>query len=178
MHSIPDINYHIGITSCTSCTFHASQQTMHPTTEIAFKDDNIRIPCFGHNLHLAVSKAINIDRVSAALSRLRKTISGFTRSSKLLRHLRAKQLALPEHHLIHDAPIRWNSSYDMVERFVEQQQALCAVLAEDRKKWHLMPKDGDITILETLKEVTEPLSPFTDALSGEKLTTLSVLPLT
>ena len=61
----------------------------------------------------------------------------------------------------------------MVERFVEQQQALCAVLAEDRKKWHLMPKDNDITILETLKEVLEPLSPFTDALSGEKHTTLS-----
>lgn len=41
-----------------------------------------------------------------------------------------------------------------------------------------MPKDNDITILETLKEVLEPLSPFTDALSGEKHTTLSsVLPL-
>ena len=61
---------------------------------------------------------------------------------------------------------------------MEQQQALCAVLAEDGKKWHLMPKDNDITILETLKEVLEPLGPFTDALSGEKHTTLSsVLPL-
>lgn len=142
----------------------------------ASKDDYIWIPCFGHNLHLAVSKAINIDSVSAALSRLCKTTSGFTRSSNLLRQLKAKQkqLALPEHHLIHDAPTRWNASYDMVERFMEQQQPLCAVLAEDRKKWHLVPKDSDITIL---KEVLEPLSPFTYALSGENLTTLSVLPL-
>ncbi|KAK0149425.1 Zinc finger BED domain-containing protein 1 [Merluccius polli] len=67
----------------------------------------------------------------------------------------------------------------MVERFLEQQQAVCAVLAENRKKWHLMPKDTDITILETLKEVLRPLSPLTDALSGEQHTTLSsVLPLT
>lgn len=52
------------------------------------------------------------------------------------------------------------------------------MLAEDRKKWFLMPKDSDITVLETVKAVLEPLSPFTDALSGEKHTTLSsVLPL-
>lgn len=31
------------------------------------------IPCFGHNLHLAVNKALDINRVSTALSRLRKT---------------------------------------------------------------------------------------------------------
>ncbi|XP_047144724.1 E3 SUMO-protein ligase ZBED1-like [Hydra vulgaris] len=66
----------------------------------------------------------------------------------------------------------------MVERFLEQQQVVCAVLAEDRKKWHLMPKDSDITVLETVKAVLEPFSPFTDALSGEEHTTLSsVLPL-
>ncbi len=71
----------------------------------AFKEDYIWIPCFGHNLHLAVSKAISLDRVSAALSRLRKTISSFTRSPKLLQQLKAKQkqLALPEHDLMHDA---------------------------------------------------------------------------
>lgn len=35
--------------------------------------------CFGHNLHLAVNKPIEINRVSAALSRLQ----AFTRSPKL-----------------------------------------------------------------------------------------------
>lgn len=35
-------------------------------------------------------------------------------------------------------------------------------------KWHLVPKNRDITTLETLREVLGRLSPFTDALSGEK----------
>ncbi|KAI4830840.1 hypothetical protein KUCAC02_002446 [Chaenocephalus aceratus] len=127
------------------------------------------IPCFGHNLHLSVNKAIDIDRVASCLSRIRKTVSGFSRSNKMSRLLKDKQksLQLPPHKLIHD---------DMVERFCEQ--AVSAVLAEDRKKWHLMPRDTDMTTLEIVRDVLAPLSDFTDALSGEKETTISsVLPL-
>ena len=57
----------------------------------AFQDDYTWIPCFGHNLHLAVNKGIGIDQVSAALSRLRKTVSSFTRSPKMYRQLLRKQ---------------------------------------------------------------------------------------
>ncbi|CAM4652314.1 unnamed protein product [Leuciscus chuanchicus] len=138
------------------------------------------IRCFGHNLHLAVNKAIDIDRVASCLSRLRKTVSGFSRSNKMSRLLKDKQksLNLPQHALIHDEPTRWGSTYDMVGRFCEQQQAVSAVLAEDRKKWDLMPRDTDMTTLEIVRDVLAPLSDFTDALSGEKETTISsVLPL-
>ncbi len=144
------------------------------------KQDFTWVPCFGHNLHLAINKGLDIDRVSGSLSRLRKTVSAFSRSPKMLRQLKKKQkdLQLPEHRMIHDEPTRWDSAYEMVERFLEQQQAVCSVLADDRKKWHLMPKDSDITVLETVKEVLSPVSSFTDALSGEKHATLSaVLPL-
>ena len=138
------------------------------------------IPCFGHNLHLAVGKALGLDRVSKCLSRLRTTVSAFSRSSKMQKSLKKKQesLSLPELKLIHDEPTRWNSTFEMVERFCEQQQAVCAVLAENRRKWHLMPKDCDMATLEIIREVLEPVSSLTDALSGEKVPTLSsVLPL-
>lgn len=108
-------------------------------------------------------------------------MAAFTRSPKMTRQLKKKQkdLKLPEHRLIHDEPTRWDSTFEMVDRFIEQQQAVSAVFAEDRKKWYPMPKDSDITILETVKEVLSPLSSFADARSGEKHTTLSsVLPLT
>ncbi len=109
----------------------------------AFQQDFTWVPCFGHNLHLAINKGLAIDRVSGSLSRLRKTVSAFSRSPKTLRLLKKKQkdLQLPEHRMIHDEPTRWDSAYEMVERFLEQQQAVCSVLADDRKKWHLMPKD-------------------------------------
>lgn len=164
-----DMSYMAGIT-----TDNAS------ANKKAFQQDFTWVPCFGHNLHLAINKGLDIDRVSGSLSRLRKTVSAFSRSPKMLRQLKKKQkdLQLPEHRMIHDEPTRWDSAYEMVERFLEQQQAVCSVLADDRKKWHLMPKDSDITVLETVKEVLSPVSPFTDALSGKKHTTLSaVLPL-
>lgn len=108
-------------------------------------------------------------------------MTAFTKSPKMTSQLKKKQNGLkpPEHRLINDEPTGWDSTFEMVERFIEQQQAVSAVLAEDRKKWYLMPKDSDITILETVKEVLSPISSFTDALSGERHTTLSsVLPLT
>lgn len=145
----------------------------------AFSDCNW-IPCFGHNLDLAVHKGLNVDHVGNTLSRLRRTVSAFSRSAKLTRQLKSKQadLGVPQHKLIHDEPTRWGSAYDMVERFLEQQQAVCAVLADNRNKWHLMPKDLDVSTMEALKNVLGPLREFTDALSGEQHPTISsVLPL-
>ena len=90
----------------------------------------------------------------------------------MVRQLKKKQEELLGkdfiHMLIHDDPNRWDSSYEMVERFLEQQQPVCAVLADDRKKWHLMPKDSDITILEFVKEALSPISDLSDALSWRK----------
>ncbi|KAL1281651.1 hypothetical protein QQF64_000454 [Cirrhinus molitorella] len=139
----------------------ASITTDNATNNKKAFEDYTWISCFGHNLHLAVNKALQVNRVSAALSKLRKTISAFTRSPKLSRQFSKKQkdLSSPDHKLIHDEPTHWSSSFKMVERFLEQQQVISAVLAEDRKKWYLMPKDSDITVLETVKAVLENLYP-------------------
>ena len=63
----------------------------------------------------------------------------------------------------------------MVSRIVEQQQAICAVLVEDRMDWHRMPSENEFSTLESLVEVPKPLSVFNDALSGENHVTVSAL---
>ena len=136
-----------------------------------------RISCFGHNLDLAINKALNVDRVHRAVKRCCSLVELFSRSWKKTRDLREKQvqLGLPEHKLMGDVVTRWGSTYNMVSRIVEQQQAICAVLAEDRKDWHRMPSESEFTTLESLVEVLKPLSIFTDALFGEKHVTVSAL---
>ena len=63
----------------------------------------------------------------------------------------------------------------MIDRILEQQQAVSAVLANDRKNWHHMPTDQEFSVLETVISVLKPLSVFTDALSGEKHLTISAV---
>lgn len=135
------------------------------------------LSCFGHNLNLAISKALGIQRVQTAVRACRHLVEGFSRSWKKKRELKKKQedLELPDHALIHDVVTRWGSTFSMVSRFLEQQQAVCAVLAEDRSSWHLMPKDTTITILEDLSQLLSPLHDFTDALASEKRVTMSAL---
>ena len=93
------------------------------------------------------------------------------------RDLRQKQqlLDLPQQKLKGEVAIRWGSTYKMVSRIVEQQQALSAVLAEDKKKWHKMPSHAEFSILEIVVDVLRPLSYLTDALSGKKEMTASAV---
>ena len=63
----------------------------------------------------------------------------------------------------------------MIARILEQQQAICAVPVDDRKNWHQMPSDREFTTLEIVSQVLQPLSVFTDALSGESQVTVSAI---
>ena len=137
----------------------------------------IRISCFGHNLDLAINKALNVEHVHRAVKGCCSLVEVFSRSWKKTRDFREKQvqLGLEEHKLIGDVATRWGSTYNIVSQIVEQQQAICAVLAEDRKDWHRMPSENEFSTLESLVEVLKPLSVFTDALSGENHVTVSAL---
>ncbi|XP_034540402.1 zinc finger BED domain-containing protein 1-like [Notolabrus celidotus] len=133
--------------------------------------------CFGHNLNLAISKVLKISRVESAIRSCRHLVQGFSRSWKRKRELHKKQeeLNIAEHSLIHDVVTRWGSTFEMISRFLEQQQAICAVLVGNRSTWHLMPKDSDITVLEEVHKLLCPLHDFTDILASERQVTLSAL---
>ena len=88
------------------------------------------VPCFSHTLQLGVQKAMAIPSVSKALGRCRRLVGHFHHSSKSNYLLQKKQEALnhPKHALVQNVITRWNSSFYMAERILEQQQPLCAAL--------------------------------------------------
>lgn len=88
------------------------------------------IRCFAHILNLASQRALKVTVVARLLAKVRRICVFFHRSSiaadVLKRHQR--MLELPQHKLITDVVVRWNSAYEMLSRFLEQQPAICAAL--------------------------------------------------
>ena len=82
------------------------------------------MPCIGHTL-----QSFKLDLVSKMLGRLQMIAGHFHRSPKASAKLREKQqqLGLPVHKLLNDYITRWGSTYAMLNQFIEQQQAICAV---------------------------------------------------
>lgn len=104
----------------------------------AFKDfPDLWLGCFGHNLNLAISKALKLNRVKTAVKVCQNVVQGFSQSWKRRRGLAENQaaLSLPKKALIHDVVTQWGSTNKMVERFLQQQQAICAALAAKRGAW-------------------------------------------
>ncbi|KAK1904302.1 Zinc finger BED domain containing protein 1 [Dissostichus eleginoides] len=88
------------------------------------------VKCFAHTLNLASQRALKVATLSRLLGRVRRISTFFHRSTTANHYLKEKQkcLGLKNHKLITDVATRWNSAYDMVERFLEQQPAICATL--------------------------------------------------
>ena len=61
----------------------------------------------------------------------------------------------------------------MMERILEQRQAISNVLSADRKTRHLVPSWQDLDVLESVNLALHPLQVFTDALSGESYVSVS-----
>ena len=57
---------------------------------------------------------------------------------------------MKQHKLLQDVSTKWNSVYLMMERLVEQQQAVSAVLLEAANARHLLPSAADITHMEAI----------------------------
>ncbi|XP_056091129.1 zinc finger BED domain-containing protein 4-like [Rhinichthys klamathensis goyatoka] len=90
----------------------------------------LHVRCYAHTLNLACQRALKLPAVARLLGRVRRITAFFHRSTTASHVLEQKQalLELPKHKLKTDAPTRWNSGFDMVDRFLEQQPAICAAL--------------------------------------------------
>lgn len=139
------------------------------------------IRCVAHTINLATQRGLKISQMHRLLGRIRRIVSFFHKSTTAMAVLKSKQslLELPQHKLINVVLTRWNSSHDMVQRFLEQQAAIEAfLLTKDVKKnakdVHLLSED-DISGAESVIKVLGPIKTNTTILCDEKTPTISMI---
>ena len=124
------------------------------------------LPCFAHTLQLIIKDGVLLQQsVVQLLSCARSLVGHYHRSNvafNTFRQIQA-QLNLPQHVLIQDIATRWNSSYYMLERLVEQKKAITASNTECQpptelraQQWILAEKV--VNLLKVFEEATREIS--------------------
>ena len=92
------------------------------------------IPCMAHTINLAARKGLSERSVATAVKHLKAAAQHFKHSPTDSYLLEAKQklLGLKPVQLINDCATRWNSTYDMICRALEQQAPVAAVIFDKK----------------------------------------------
>ncbi|XP_074603936.1 E3 SUMO-protein ligase ZBED1-like [Brevipalpus obovatus] len=131
------------------------------------------IPCFAHTLNLLVKDAINrTGNFREVLQKVRTIVQYFKQSGPAADELRKVQPMGRILKLKQDVETRWNSSYLMLNRYIEIQDSVNLALS------HLIDAPSPITgaereILEDSLKVLKPFYLITEEMSAEKVVTLS-----
>ena len=113
------------------------------------------------------------------LSRIRTLVNHFHKSTKSTYKLVEKKqlLDLSQHKLKCDCITRWRSTYNMLERLLEQQKAVCAVLLESEK--HdvrlLMPSSEEFTVAQEVNEILKTFHFATEIINAEKYPMIGIV---
>lgn len=125
-----------------------------------------------------------VQQMSRLLAKVRKIVTFFHRSTTAAHVLKTKQelLQLPIHKLIQDTPTRWNSSYDMIERYIEQQAAVYSAMTDKGVKKNVKDvvtlSKNDVRLAENVIIVLKPLKTVTTLMCTESSPSASmVLPM-
>lgn len=91
---------------------------------------------FARTVHLSAKRAVSVNQVSRPLGTIRKVVGFFHQSTTATHALTVKQemLQLPVPKLVHKISTRWNTKYDMLERYVEQQASIFSAMMDNKVK--------------------------------------------
>ncbi len=149
---------------------------------LAEKHNWVSVRCTGHTLQLIVNSSLKDTSISKALGAARTLVEHFKRSELANTKLKEKQhqMNTPEHKLIQDVSTRWNSTFFMLERLLEQRWPITVTLSDSevtpRGKHYFDLKPDQWSLLEELTQGLQPFQCATEFLSGQEYATLSCFP--
>ena len=139
------------------------------------------LPCFVHTLQLAVNKGMEANSLIQLSSLGRKLVSYFKHSALATTALSRKQeqMNLANHRLLQDVVTRWNSTFFMFKRLLEQRWAIYAVFYDEHgtqnQYKHLYLKEEQWNLIEQMVKVLEPLQIATTALCETQTVSCSLI---
>ena len=116
-------------------------------------------PCVALTLQLSIGRGLDVRRVQRVLGCCKRLVTHFKQSTKETYKLQGKHemLKLLQHMLIQDCVTRWGRTLAMLERLMEQQAPIAAVLMDGRVK-HLMLEGEEWSVIEVMVNVLKPSS--------------------
>uniref|UniRef100_A0A3Q3FQ82 Zinc finger BED domain-containing protein 1-like n=1 Tax=Kryptolebias marmoratus TaxID=37003 RepID=A0A3Q3FQ82_KRYMA len=141
------------------------------------------VRCAGHTLNLVVQNALKSNQsISKCMAAARCLVEHFKKSEMACTKLKDKQqqMGTASHMLIQDVSTRWNSTFHMLCRLLEQRWPITAALSDPaltpRGKHYLDLKPEQWNIIEEISKALQPFEEATVFLSGQDYVTLSALP--
>lgn len=119
--------------------------------------------CFIHSLQRVVTESLKIQTdVDDMIAAGRRLVTHFNHSGPAREKLSEiqKELSLPQHQLVQDINTRWNSTYYMAERLLEQKRSISLYVTDHHtlfnltlQQWCLM--EQCIKLLKPFEEITK-----------------------
>jgi hypothetical protein len=138
-----------------------------------------RAPCFAHSIQLALKDGLLAQRVVIDTTAVVRGLVGhFKHSSSATDRLHEIQneLQLPMHKLIQDVTTRWSSTFNMLERVLEQRRAIIVYGSDENDKNVKLPTANQWQVIEKMVVLLRQFARLTESSCRGDASISSVLP--
>lgn len=119
--------------------------------------------CSAHILNLAVQSGLDCNEIASSISKIRFVCKKINASSKLGFELKAYQMACKEKELsvTLDIEIRWNSTFEMINRAIKIKKSLTAIsknLNDEKPEENILLNSVDFANANLVLDLLEPFN--------------------